>query len=311
MPVISGESISGLVDLFNMRGVCFYHACQYKDFKTYVKLGGVPSRQVLEVAGLPFTYFDTDSVDKQNSVWDKVFGNLQDFGISFAYGQHKPNTAPVPNPYGPILLVFSPSVFYEADDIAICLRSAGAENFDRDVEALSTANDVNKIFRFENINEASNDFEKQHLKWEVELQKTFRNLVAKTPEVSCTVSNGIFSFQYLKKIIVDPYSVYDVSLLGAVSAIADKSSNLWCANIYERRYKQGEDRFSIKQELADLLLASEFVPTLPYIRENPNVSNDLKDYAFRLQCGGMSFQYERFAKYLRNGTILEMHKESL
>ena len=61
-----------------------YHACQLSDFASYLSLGGIPSRALLETNGLPFTPFKTDTIDQENGVWDKVFINLSDFGHFFA-----------------------------------------------------------------------------------------------------------------------------------------------------------------------------------------------------------------------------------
>ncbi len=86
MSLIQNSEIVSLIDLFNRREAKIYHACQYRDFKTYLELGGVPSRNLMESSGLPYTSFDTDDEDKTNEVWAKVFGNLSDFGFAFAKG---------------------------------------------------------------------------------------------------------------------------------------------------------------------------------------------------------------------------------
>ena len=190
MPTITGNEINILIDIFNERGVRFYHACQYKDFKTYLRLGGVPSRNLMENSGLDYTHFDTDDVDQDNSVWDKVFGNLSDFGLGFAMFNHSEHTAPLPNPYGPILLVFKPEVFLSAYDVAICLRSAGANRFNRENEAL-LVEQVNKIFRYENVNEAIYPSDRSSIKWKDALQEAFGIRGASSPEVSCIVNNEV------------------------------------------------------------------------------------------------------------------------
>jgi len=82
---------------------------------------------------LSFTGFNTDSSDISKEVWDKVFLNLEDFGIGFA--KRRPA---VPTVYGPILFRFNPNALLEAIDVAVCTRSAGAPGFDREAESLST-----------------------------------------------------------------------------------------------------------------------------------------------------------------------------
>ena len=139
--MFSGSQLEELVERLRTRHVSLYHACQYQDFISYLKLGGVPSRQRLQQAGLSTTSFTTDRVDRENGVWNKVFVNLQDFGQTFARGH-----VATPNPYGPLLLRLHPSALLEADDVAICLRSAGARGFNRERESLKTVTDVDRLF---------------------------------------------------------------------------------------------------------------------------------------------------------------------
>lgn len=305
MPNIRGSEIESLIALLQERDVKFYHACQYVDFKTYLRLDGIPSRNVLELSRLPYTQFDTDQVDKENDVWNLVFGNLQDFGVAFAQGRRSENTAPTPNPYGPILLIFNPEIFKEAIDVAICLRSAGGMNFNRDVEGL--ANDcVNRIFKYENIDNAPNQYAKSYVAFGNTLRQRFNDNNAMTPEVSCNVINQKLSFNHLIRIIVDPYVINNQSLIEKVRTLKNQyglNGVLW-----ERRYRKGEKRFQMKQELANILL-SELV-TISQIIQNENYSEDIRKWALRIQKGNITFFYNRFAKYLRTGTLLELRDES-
>jgi len=303
MPTIQGAEIENLITLFNNRGQKFYHACQYKDFKTYVELDGVPSRNLMEERGLPYTPFDTDETDRDNEVWNKVFGNLQDFGFGFAQGRRNPNTAPTPNPYGPILLIFNPEVFREATDVAICLRSAGGRNFNRENEALATAEIVNRIYEYEDILEAPNHYAKAYIKYSDSLQETFNDPEAMTPEVSCIVENERLSFAQLWGIKVDGYTINGQNLYQKVIQIKSNSNlNGWTTL---RRYAEG--RQEIKQELAELLL-QDFI-SIPQIIQRENISENLRDWATRIQAGNMIFFYNRFASYLRTGTILELNED--
>lgn len=303
MSLIQGSEVTELIKLFNSRGVKFYHACQYKDFKTYLQLGGVPSRNLMEASGLPYTFFETDEVDKTNEVWDKVFGNLSDFGISFSQGKKNENTAPTPNPYGPVLLIFNPDVFYEATDLAICLRSAGGKNFSRDTESLSSAIEVNRIFQYR-IEDAPNNYAKAYIKFSKGLREEFNNHQAMSPEVSFKVQSEKISFNYLTRVVVDSYTISGQNLSDKVRKLK-QLSNLPCF-VQDRRY--GEGRREIKQELADLLLQQDL--TINEIIQNRQTSENLKDWGDRLIKGGMIWQYNRFAKYLRLGTILEIHREA-
>lgn len=299
MPTIRDLEIRKLITLLNNRGVSFYHACQFKDFKTYVELGGVPSRNLIEQSGLPYTPFDTDNTDRNNAVWNKVFGNLQDFGFAFAQGRHNPNTAPTPNPYGPILLIFNPEVFQETTDVAVCLRSAGGRNFDREHEALSIEF-VNGIFEYENVDHAPNNYAKAYIKYASQLQQKFNDPNAQTPEVSCIVQSQLIMFKHLSSIIVDPYVINNTNLKNSVDQI--KKQHRLPGTIWARRYKEG--RMEMKQELANLLV-KEFV-SITELVDNKNNSENIRDWARRIQNGNVTFFYNRFARYLRTGTLLEL-----
>lgn len=182
--MFNSEKIPSLVELFQKRNVYLYHACQYNDFCSYIKLGGVPSRKSVEDAKLTMTPFTTDNTDKQNGVWDKVFLNLEDFGKIFATG--KPG---VPTVYGPILFRFKPSASSYAFDVAICLGSAGTTGFNRSKESLETVSEVDKLFHYPaNWSHGTNA-----LKWKSLLKKTFGEK-AQAVEVSCTFPNDILPF---------------------------------------------------------------------------------------------------------------------
>jgi len=131
--VFVADQIKAYVDLLNRRQVRLYHACQFEDYCSYLDIGGIPSRKKMEESGKVFTAFATDLTDQERGVWDKVFVNLADFGDGFACGRQA-----IPNPYGPILLVISPDGLAQAQDVAICLRSAGANGYDREKEALKS-----------------------------------------------------------------------------------------------------------------------------------------------------------------------------
>lgn len=304
MAVISGNQIEELVQMFATRGVQFHHACQLVDFAAYLKVGGIPSRGRMETDKLPYTSFDTDHRDRENQVWDLVFGNLQDFGVNFAQFRRNENTAPTPNPYGPILLVFNPDVLKESTDVAICLRSAGGRSFDRFSEALSSCEEVNRIFQFEDVSQAPNQYAKSYIAYAQELRERFNNQDAQTPEVSCTTPDGILSFHHLDKIIVDPYCVEGKNLLPVVEAM--KREYGLPGVVWRRLYKDGESRLEIKQELANHLLEKQL--RLSDLLNDDEYSDALKDWARRLRNGNMGFFFDRFANYLRAGTILPLRE---
>lgn len=298
MASIKKADIPQLVQLFERRSVGIYHACQYKDFKTYLELGGIPSRNLIESSKLPYTPFDTDAVDKQHELWTRVFGNLSDFGFFFAYGARKENTAPIPNPYGPILLALAPESMNDAEDMAVCLRSAGSKDFNREAEALPVK-EVDRVFKHP-VDEAPNEYAKGYIKFQDDLRKEFHNKTAMSPEISFTVSNERLSLAYLDRIIVDPYDIGGQNLLDKVTEL--KEDKGLPGVVWQRKYV--DERFQTIQELAERLLKGGV--TLQGLIKEEVTSQELKDYATRLSKGGMAFQFDRFARYLQSGTLLEL-----
>ena len=95
MPLIEGNDIGYLSNLFSDRNVFFYHACQLKDFRTYIQAVGIPLRNLMDGNQNDFTEFETDAADKENEVWNLMFGNLWDYGSTFANKMWGENSAPV------------------------------------------------------------------------------------------------------------------------------------------------------------------------------------------------------------------------
>src|SRR5688572_23253253 len=113
------------------------------DFRSYLTLGGIPSRACLEANSQPFTAFQTDERDHDVDVWDKVFVNFSDFGTTFAGGGKG-----VPNPYGPILLQIRPAALRDASEVAVCLRPVGVKDFDRSRDSLSSLQELDYFFQY-------------------------------------------------------------------------------------------------------------------------------------------------------------------
>jgi hypothetical protein len=197
--VFRDESIGDLVNVLVRRGAHLYHACQYSDFLSYVGVGGIPSRSRLQESGSDFTPFETDRIDQENAVWDKVFLNLSDFGTTFARGK-----GAVPNPYGPVLLRVQPEAFQEAIDVAVCLRSAGAQGFRREQESLRTPEEIDRLFS----RPADDEYPASTwIKFATELQKEFNAPNARDPEISCTYKDGVLPIKYVDRVVVDPYVI--------------------------------------------------------------------------------------------------------
>lgn len=299
--MFQGQDIERLVELLKRREVSLFHACQLQDFKSYLELDGIPSRALLEQRQLAFTEFSTDQQDRINNDWDKVFGNFGDFGNAFAFGG-----AGVPTVYGPILLEIHPEAFLEAIDVAVCLRSAGKKDFDRSQESLQTIDDMERIFKFslEDVKKSGNFKQASYLKTRAELMNEFDIENASSPEFSCTVDSGKFSMQYVKLIRVDPYIINGKSLISYVRAlVASKNKRI---PIYERNSQP------FANELISALTASEGIPTLASLVENPNFSQRLRDWAQKVTAReGLERQFNQFGRYLIQGTIQPLIREEI
>ncbi|HZO76016.1 MAG TPA: hypothetical protein VFB60_27710 [Ktedonobacteraceae bacterium] len=290
--MITGGNLDRLVRLFATRDVKLFHACQFLDFLSYLSLGGIPSHDCLEKANLPFTPLETDENDKANGVWDKVFVNLSDFGKTFANGGKG-----VPNPYGPILIQVRPAVLLAATDIAISLRSAGAQNFEREKEALKTLEDVDKLFTHP-VNTGSP--ESQYVKYRKALSEDFQYSDAADPEISCSVLKGFLPFHHGTVVIVDPYIIQGRSLYDWVrQEIQDYKWNFF---VRERTGRQStwHSRKCLYNELSEVISTGTWL-LQDLLRKE--VSVDMGEWTQTIRRANLDLQFRRFAKYLYYGTL--------
>ncbi|MCY3551628.1 MAG: hypothetical protein OXH39_14305 [Candidatus Poribacteria bacterium] len=298
--MITGNDIQSLVNLFEERQVFLYHACQLIDFQSYLHLGGIPSRALLESKQAEFTKFQTDAIDRENSVWDKVFVNLADFGESFARGDKS-----VPNPYGPILFQISPSALLETSDVAICLRSAGAQGFNREGEALRTVEQINRLFLYpSNVYPLS---KRRLIKFGNKLEVEFEDPNAQTPEISCTVSSGVLSIQKVRLVRVAPYMVNGRSLRNWADSIKKRHGAQF--SIYERTHFQDNSRKLLYNEIVEQI--GEEIPSLYAITQDNTCTQPLREWARQISQGDLEWQFKRYATYLRDGTLKLMRTASL
>ena len=292
--MISGNEIQSLVDLLLERNVSLYHACQLIDFKSYLALGGIPSRALLENRGLPFTPFDTDTNDKANGVWDKVFGNLKEFGEIFADGKFWPPTV-----YGPIQLQIKPSALLDASDVAICIRSAGGEEFNRELEAL-TIDEIDRTFYYpRNVSFPRST----HVKSQRLLAEEFGKTKPQSPEISCSVPNQVLSAEYIIAAWVDPYILNDQSLLDHVSNVV-KDRQGFNFRIVSRSCKE-KSRVHLYNKIAECI--REEIPSLYDLAQDSMLSSTLREYAQQvLRNSEAERQFNRYVKYLLLGTLRPM-----
>ena len=284
MALISGGALSEAMTELCRRNVKLYHACQLKDFKSYLELGGIPSRNLLSSNALPYTPFETDVGDQRNGVWNLVFFNLSDFGYWFARGSYN-----LPNPYGPILLCFDPGVMRHASDISITLRSAGAIDFDREGEGISPE-DIPRLFT---------DSEGSYVRFDRDLRSEFGDPRAKSPEMSCSFDTELAATDYLRYIRVDPYRFAAGHLPDIVESILGQHS--LSRPVFGRECRDNDtSRYGALWE-AITRSASSGGDVLATIAEDPLMST----WAEHVRSHDLRYQFLRYATYLREGTVSE------
>lgn len=152
---IAGTNEFGeLMEFFIEKGVRFHHACQLKDFQSYVELGGIPSRNKLEK--LPHTPFKSDNSDKLKGAWTLVFGNLEDLGAKYFWQNRQLNALPCV--YGPILLIGKCELWKSnvLKSISITEKSASNNQWNRELSCLS----LEKVYKYyEDNNKYFNNLE--------------------------------------------------------------------------------------------------------------------------------------------------------
>lgn len=289
-----------LVTRLKRRGASLYHACQFIDFVSYLALGGIPTRAQLVDNSLPFTPFETDEMDRQNDVWDKVFANLVDFGEAFAGGR-----SATPNVYGPIMLKITPEALLVASEVMICLESAGAPTFDQTRDCLTDIEDVERLFAL-GYNPKSQIFERQRLPWLKFRQKIaaeFGRMHVSGPDVCCSFPGGRLPKQYIVSAIVDPYVVSGKQLYDMVEFAAERMDAgfpVW------RRGSFKDGRGDLYAELSELLIPEQ--PDVQAALTAGTGSSTLAAWwrSIREDREQRESLMPRYAKYLRGGTLLPM-----
>ena len=292
--MIRGNAISELVDLLVRRQTSLWHACNLQDFRAYLALGGVPSRAALEASGLAYTGFTTDVADRANGVWDKVFVNFSDFGEGFAHGSHA-----VPNPYGPIVLQISSKALLEANDVAICLHSAGARNFNREAEALSNVELVDDLFYLPVGSEFPSSTK---VRYGQNLLEAFPQAKSSNPEISCTFPSGSISLSHVIVIWTDPYVIVGKSLRDwGEQALQGSGFDL---RIRERSCRN-DSRRKMYAELAELV--HQGIRSLTMIEQLESASDEMVAWAAETLKNGIDYNFQRYADYLFNGTLVPLN----
>jgi hypothetical protein len=291
--VFVDSGIQDVVHFLRRRQASLWHACQLVDLAAYFALGGIPARSLLERRRLQMTPFDTDAVDRRNGVWDKVFRNLDDFGRSFAAGWRA-----VPNPYGPIVLQVRPEALLGATDVAIALRSAGAHDFDREGESLSTIDEVDRIYR----HPANSGFPlSADTRFGAELQYAFSRtpIEAKAAEVSVSTPDELIPFEYVTMARAEPFVVAGVQFERVVQALG----RTFDVDLPVRPRLMGE-RGDVWHDII-AFLADGPVP-FTWILNRADAAEPTRRWLQSVHERGLDWQFDRFATYLYAGTLEPM-----
>jgi hypothetical protein len=284
------DQIQPIVGRLLARDVSLWHACQLIDFRSYLDIGGIPSRSLLEQAELPYTGFVTDATDRSHGTWSKVFVNLTDFGAVFAHGYDA-----IPNPYGPIVFQIHPGALARASEVAITLRSAGAHDFDREGESLATTADLERLFRFPSTAPFPHRIQ-------VLLGEGLRSAFAPqypeatAPEISLTMEPELIPLDAVVAVWVDPLEARGAPLLDLVLEATDG------LGLRVRRRYVVESRQPVIRDIARYLRDLNGPPTLRTLAGRADVDAATRAWATAVLSRDLDWQFRRYATYLLAGT---------
>ena len=276
-----------ILQSFLRHNIPTFVACQLADFEAFLKIDGVPSRGYQERAGLPPTPQVTDVSDKAKGLWDLVFASMQDLGSNFH------SNGRVPNPYGPILLVIDPQWLSGVQDASVALLSGGYAKFQRDKHSIPLTR-LEEVFVYPYT-------DSPEIRSRTDLQKLFGQEIAHSnPELSALLPDGYIPLNNIMRIIVDPYLIGEVSLLSRCEALLkyyNKPIVITERSIPSREFfvELGEAVNKGCNESRDFVMHQWRM-------------NDVQNWANSLHTSVWAYQVERWAAYLRVGTIEQLKK---
>ena len=267
-----------------------YIAAQLRDFIAFLQLGGIPSRGYQERQGFPPTPQVTDDLDREKGLWDLVFCSIQDHGLSFHQNGR------TPNPYGPILMILDPGWLAGVDDVEVSLLSGGNLRFDRSKHGLPIGR-LEELFEDRFPGEASVASRRT-------LQARFgADLAISNPEISALLPEGKIPLEYINRIQVDPYTIGTANLMDQVQTAAKRHQLNVAINP-----RPVPDRSNFA-ELAEAVRNGCATSTelVNYRWKN----SELQMWANKLHTSDWAYQAERWASYLRDGTLNLMAQDFL
>lgn len=260
--------------LFN-RFAKLHHAINLRDFVAYCRRRALLSRSELSKSTRQFTEFYSDETDQQRGLWERVFGNLQDFGVLFWAAP-----ACTPNAYGPITLVLNRNVWDQVDDIAVTRRNAATRDFVLAAERMPAE-------------EVASCFEQNESK--------FWQLQSLGLEVS--LGTAFLSLALVEQVIVEPIS----------PDLVDRVRQAWISSGHDGSLVMARTlwKSSIPQERLDTFL--ELVKWSSTLAGRVPLASDLKRAVPRVLGGWTSGLRDsqwpplrQWLEYTYNGTIREL-----
>ena len=265
---MSEKSIGSV--LFEKRAK-FYHAANLRDFRTYCQRRELLARSELTTNPDGYTPFYSDATDQQRNVWNRVFGNLQDYnGLFWA------NKGCVPNAYGPITMVFGRAVWKASDDIAVTRENAATEGYELDACRMD-ADELEKCY-------VKND------KW--------WQLKCYGLEVSFGATT--LAFEDIEKIIVDPVTDNFINQVRDVWICAGGEASDVVARSVRNQPPNPED-LAVYRDLVDWAQRlAGIVPTSSDLRKA--VPSCLSEWASKLN-DSLWGPLRQWLEYIYNGTL--------
>lgn len=215
-----------------------HHATNLRDFAGYCSRRALLSRRELTNSTADFTAFYSDASDKQRGVWERVFGNLEDFG-----GLFWASPVCIPNAYGPITLVFERSAWGQVSDVAVTRKNAATKEFELATERMSAE-------------ELESCFELRDKKW---WQLTCNGL-----EVS--LGTSFLSLDLVEKVVVEPVS----------SDFLESVRRVWTSSGYEGSLVEARTLWKKPLPQERLNVFVELVKWSAHLAGKVPLSSDLK-----------------------------------
>ena len=293
--MLEGKDILTVMNLLEQRRVTLYHACHLIDLESYFKLGGIPSRNLLETEKLAYTSFQTDQARPDDWVWNNVSLQLIDFGNPFAR-----NCNNLPNKYGPILLEIDPAALKEAEGVAVCLRPGQPDDYIKDRLSVLKPEKVEHIFRY---TQDAPFPEKTYFKPADQMAQTFGANLA-VPEIHCRLKTERLPFDYVTQILVDNYRIVDHYLREWAFMIQQQYGN---RIPIMQRYCPYDIGGKLTNALAKIL--TDESPSLEDLTRSDH--DEVKSWAAFLSDNHLDTDFEQFAQGMQAGTIFPVKNNQL